>query len=320
MTWTVLPHKHKLTAPHHDFFIDIDFHDGVFFMPPPVPPVAGKSWHIGIGYMGMSNLSGEEKHNDKKVLADGVHLCSRSAEVKRLILPHINIGPFFIAPNPNLLIPLLILGSSSKHMFAAGSVKGKDGSIACTFIPSCYVGVGLNQACADPCGMPTSIVVMHGTVFVGMTLADFFIGLFLIIIDIAIDLLLGWICDKTGKKLKAWLMKKTGAGNFLRTQMKKLLKGGVNPWFRPLSKKFLGGEASFIRAYTKKGTKGFQSLADDYVEKGAEKILGEVVEAVTGVPMTQKGLMSKGLQSQGLDSGGVVETISEWMLGNAEAF
>ena len=65
---------------------------------------------------------------------------------------------------------------------------------------------------------------------------------------------------------------------------------------------------------------GMTHILRDVDKPGSKAHKKEVVEAVTGVPMTQKGLMSKGLQSQGLDSGGVVETISEWMLGNAEAF
>jgi hypothetical protein len=321
MTWTVHPHKHKLTAPHHDVFISVDGHDGVFFMPPPTPPVFGKAQiHIGAGYMGMCAISGSPKKNSNEhtVLADGVYLASRDAEVTRLILPHINVGPpFNITPNPNLLIPLLILGSSTKHMWAVGSVKGPGGSVASTFVPSfgLPVGVGYNQSCNDPCAIPTSMVLMHGSVFVGMTLADYYIGLFYVLLDSGIEFALGKLMEKTGDKLGKWLKNKLGGQKYLRSQMNKFLKKTMNPWFRPLSRNILGGEASFIAAYSKKGTKNFQSLGDKYVGAAMAEV-GKLV----GLPTSDKGAAGTALKLTGLDSGGLAKGVSNWVMGSAEAF
>lgn len=217
------------TFPHKKWnpFVQLDLHDGVFLMPPPAIPVAGKAMHIGAGVLAMPWIYlGSPKYNDNKVLGDGMELVSRGHEPKYLIVPHLNLFPFTPA-QINLLIPLLILGSSSKCVFAVGSVVGKDGPIAV----SIFKYVGINQACASPCNMPTSLVVNWGTVVLGFTWGD----LLAAVLIIAADSLLSYISGKVFGKLFEKVLPK---GLFKGQAMAMLRRLGISRVFRGAGGRF----------------------------------------------------------------------------------
>src|SRR5687767_14138441 len=94
--------------------------------------MVGYAAHIAGGVLAIpwiGGFFGENKNNEDKVLADGMPIVSRQHESKVLVIPHINLFPF-VPATPNLLVPLLILGSSNKCVFAVGSVQATDGPVA----------------------------------------------------------------------------------------------------------------------------------------------------------------------------------------------
>lgn len=209
------------TFPHKKWnpFIQLDLHDGVFLTGP--VPVPGKAWHIGAGVLAMPFIYlGSPKHNECKVFGDGMELVSRGHEPKYLIIPHLNLFPF-TAGQPNILIPLLLLGSSNKCQFAVGSVVGKDGPIAV----SIFKYVGINQACNSPCSMPTSLTVNWGTVILGFTWGD----LVATVLCFAADSLISYIQGKVFSWLLGKLPKGLFKGQFLamlrRFNLPKVFRG-----------------------------------------------------------------------------------------------
>ncbi len=119
--------------PHKkwNFGINVDLHSGIFVYPNGVPePNVKMGWHFG--YFIFKNAwegFGSNKNNADKIKCDGEPIVSRGHEIKYCIAPHINIVP----PPPgltNVLIPLLILTSSSKCQLAACKVRCTDGPVA----------------------------------------------------------------------------------------------------------------------------------------------------------------------------------------------
>ncbi len=190
------------------FIITLDRHAGIFvmcsqmFIPPVLPGIA---WHIGFAMEDWSHNDplGTNKWNED-VKCDGVSIASRGNSPWPVV-PHWNLFPYPGIPiNPNILIPLLILLSSSKSFLAVGSVVAQKGPIA-VMIPGVKV-VGVNMACADPIPMPAINVVWVGqsTVVLGFTLGDLLAALLQWAIDIIIALavkVLGKIVGALGKRL-----------------------------------------------------------------------------------------------------------------------
>jgi hypothetical protein len=112
-------------------------------------------------------LLGTPKHNECRLFGDGMELVARGHEPKYLIIPHLNLYPFTPA-QPNLMIPLLLLGSTNKCQFAVGSVRCKDGAMAV----SIFRYVGINQSCQEWCTAPTSLCFNWGSIHAGFTLGD----------------------------------------------------------------------------------------------------------------------------------------------------
>lgn len=175
------------TWPHKKWnpFRQLDPHTGIFLTVP--IPLAGYAAHLSAGVLAipwMGGFFGENKNNEDKVLADGMPIVSREHEPKVLVAPHINLFPF-VPATPNVLIPLLLLGSSSKCEFAVGSVQAKDGAVAVS------IGRwnGVNLSCDDPFNLPTCETFNWGTVILGMTKGDMVAGFLLI----GFDLLKSWI-------------------------------------------------------------------------------------------------------------------------------
>jgi hypothetical protein len=232
------------TFPHKKWnpFVQLDLHDGIFLQPPPVIPIAGKAMHIGAGVLAMPWIYlGSPKINDNKVLGDGMELVSRGHEPKYLIVPHLNLFPFTPA-QINLMIPLLILGSSSKCVFAVGSVVGKDGPIAV----SIFSYVGINQACASPCNMPTSLVVNWGTVILGFTWGDLLAAVLIIAADSLISYIQGKIFDKLFDKfLPKGLFKSQTMAMLRRFNISRVFRGPGGR-FASLSESLVGGAAKGV--------------------------------------------------------------------------
>ena len=113
-----------ITFPHKPMnpFVQLDLHDGIFMTGP--FPIPGKAFHIGLGMLIMARAGGTNNDNGATVLANGEAVLSQGHAVKRLIIPHWNLYPF-TPGQPNLLIPLLILGSQSKCQFSSLTVLGQ---------------------------------------------------------------------------------------------------------------------------------------------------------------------------------------------------
>jgi hypothetical protein len=196
-----------IAYPHRkwNFFVNIDVHDGYFVAPPAPLPVPGKAWHVGAGVFAaaFAQLEGGTglgvlKGNDGKVTQNSWAIVSRGHEVRYCVYPHINVKPF-PPSQPNVLIPLLILGSSSKCLFANVRVRGKDGPIALSMLAF----LGLNQACGDPCNYPTSFVINWSHVKVGWRLGDLVVWLFLVGWDAASSGITSKLFSKhTGPKMR----------------------------------------------------------------------------------------------------------------------
>lgn len=199
--------------------VNIDLHSGVFVTPAGIPdPAVTMGIHMGALTFGAPWIGlGSNKNNGDKILADGMPVVSRGHEVKYSIVPHINVLP----PPPshlNILGALLILGSSSKCQLAACKVKCTDGPLAI----SAFRYVGINTACADPCTMPTSIIVNWGTVNVGYTLGDVLAAMFLA----AFDALKSYLEDKLFSKLMGSKLMNKLLGAILRPILAAILKAG----------------------------------------------------------------------------------------------
>src|SRR5438132_6182614 len=94
---------------------------------------------------------------------------------------------------PNILLPLVLVGSGSKSEFASGTVRNPQGNMAIAVAKV----VNLNLDCQDfpipP--LPTGVVLaMFSTVKAGFTLGDFLGGLFSMLIEMAIVWVSGLIC------------------------------------------------------------------------------------------------------------------------------
>lgn len=247
------PHKVK-PASLWDPILNFDWHDGIFLMPPAPLPAPGYSFHIGASFLWFAegSILGDPKKNGGCVLADGAPIASRGAQVGGLgIPPHVNVWPLPVAPNTNLLIPLINLTTLSKCLFAVASVRGPDGAIACSPLPH----VGWNLACASPMFMPTSVVYTRGTVMVGFTFGDFLYGLALMAVESALSFALGKLAGKLGGRIM------TSLGN------SSILRSSVRPTMNALIRQLFGRNYSYAQA----GKQGFQSLGDRYAQELIER-------------------------------------------------
>lgn len=185
-----------------NLIITLDRHAGFFLtIIPPLTP--GIAWHIGFAQEGWSKAVGTNGWNDD-VQADGTPVASIGNCPEHCLLPHLNLFPF--PPfQPNILIPVLIIFSSSKNFLSVGSVLCKKGPVSVS-IPFVKV-LGVNLACNDPIPLPTDIVIDPcSTVVLGFTLGDLLAALMRWAFDVLIALLmkaLGKIAGAIGKKIAA---------------------------------------------------------------------------------------------------------------------
>jgi hypothetical protein len=268
-----------LTFPHKKWnpFIQLDLHKGIFLNGP--IPIPGAAWHVGVGVFAMP---GDHKFNEHRVFADGMEIVSRGHELN-YIFPHWNLFPFSPA-QPNILIPLLFLGSSSKCIFAVGSVVGKDGPIAVSVI---FKYAGLNFACADPVMMPTSLVINWGSVELGFTWGD----LCAAILCYLYDLLVAEIMDALG----GWLVGLLPPG-LLKGPFLSLLRASGLP-------KIFRGEGG-----------RFASMALELSEKTLDFMVGEALDGVGGIGG------ELGVPAPGDMAADAATHVGAWVDGRAELF
>ncbi len=199
-------------------FIQLDWHGGIFLTGP--FPIPGSAFHFSAGVLWLAKLGGDNKNNGETVLANGRPVLSQHHTVKYVVVPHWNVYPFFPV-QPNLLIPLLILGSQNKCQFCSLTVQGPDGPIAL----SIFKYVGINQACNSPVPLPTSLTFNWGTVEIGFTLADFING----ILNMAFDALISFIIGKTAgalaNRLPRGLLKSQTMSLLGRLGLPKVMRG-----------------------------------------------------------------------------------------------
>ncbi len=152
--------------------------------PLPVPPFAphivvwGEGWSQKTGFMWA--VANSKAASPESLVTKPVQLCWGYAVGRG----H-DAGPHPGHVWPNILLPLILVGSGSKSEFASGTVKHKQGNIA---VAVAYA-VNLNLDCQDfpipP--LPTGFVMaMFSSVEAGFTLGDFLGGLFSMLVDMAI--------------------------------------------------------------------------------------------------------------------------------------
>lgn len=172
---------------------------------------------------------------------------------------------------PNILLPLILLGSGSKSEFASGTVKHRQGNIA---IAVAYA-VNLNLNCQDfplpP--LPTGFVMaMFSTVEAGFTLGDFLGGVCSMLVDMAITWASGALVALLSSAISA-------AGRGLAAAFKSALFGNGG-MFAAFGRGFGRG---FVRAMTHSFKIAFVSkltpraLAAAFVEAGNTEVTRDLL-------------------------------------------
>lgn len=245
----------------------VDFHRTI---PPPLPTppfaphivVWGEGWSQKTGFMwavANSKAASPESGVAKPVAVCWGYAIGRAHDA----------GPHPGHIWPNLLLPLILLGSGSKSEFASGTVQHAKGNMA---IAVAYV-VNLNLDCQDfPIPPLPSGVVVAGlcTVKAGFTLGDFLGGLLSMLADMAISWIAGLICAGITSGLAA-------AGRGLMSGLK-----GV----------FLGGQG-FLGAFGRGFARGFVSNMKSafnvgMVSKLAPSALASAFSSAAGQAFTRK--------------------------------
>jgi hypothetical protein len=286
--------------PQH-LILTLDRHFGLFFTWPLVVP--GFAWHFGVAKEGWSKNVGVDKWNED-VLADGVPIASLGNKPEMCLVPHWNLYPF--PPwHPNLLIPVLILASSSESYIAVGSVVAKKGPIAVS-LPFVKV-IGNNLACNDPITMPTDVVIMpSSTVVLGFTLGDLIAAMLRYGLKVLIELILqkltklvgkgakslkkrlGERLGKSGNRFAQWASRKLlpataskkAIGPFKRRALDWMNKMGINSRYHNPK---MGSFDSFFGFRGDKVAGRFGSVFDDVAGR-YQKEFGKQVFKHTGIP------------------------------------
>ena len=157
-----------------------DFHDTI---PPPGPVVVPSIPHyvaanLMLGPWGA--LTGLARP-DVISAATGITLL-RTTDIGPLV-PHIS--------SPHYLLPVLLLGSSSKAEFGATSVTTPTGPVAVCVASVVNFNLNCHGATVPP--LPTGVVIGMTTHFTGFTLGDFLAGLLCMVFDAAVQFALNRI-------------------------------------------------------------------------------------------------------------------------------
>ena len=201
--------------------IGTDFHKSI---PPPPPAGPMMMPHVVMWGSGLSQLTGfmwaiaatsrasTKKSGCLKPVAVGFgHGCGRTHDA----------GPHLGHIWPNALLPIILLGSSSKAEFGSGTVKiavsPQGGNVLDMAINVAYV-MNLNLDCQDfpiPPAPTGFCFTIHYSVKAGFTMADFWRGLVQMAVDMALTWLVGAACAVLTAGLSGLLGKVLGKGSFL---------------------------------------------------------------------------------------------------------
>lgn len=201
--------------------IGTDFHKSI-----PPPPPAGPMmmphvvmWGSGLsqktGFMwaiaATSRASSPESGCPKPTVVGFGHGCGRTHDA----------GPHPGHIWPNALLPIILLGSSSKAEFGSGTVKiaiaPQAGGSADMAVNVAYV-MNLNLDCQDfplPPGPTGLCFTIHYNVKAGFSLADFWRGVIQMGVDMALTWLVGAACAGLTAGLSGLLGKVLGKSSFL---------------------------------------------------------------------------------------------------------
>lgn len=135
-----------------------------------------------------------------------------------MMVPH--FGP------PNLLLPIILLASSSKNFFGASTVKVGNKPVA-TALPMNMLGMNLN--CGAPVSLPSLVAAPH-SVLAGVTLGDILGAIFAMSATMALDAIMSKVGDLPGMgRAKAFIAKKIGWDRVLVRTYKEGLEGMTRP-------------------------------------------------------------------------------------------
>jgi hypothetical protein len=276
-------------------FIGFNWHDTMVTVPVPPFMIPGKFIHYDFSVVqGLWLGSFLSNGRDRTVVSDDLLFVGRMSDAG-FFLPHFSIPPSWY----NLLTTLF---GSSNALFGVGSVTvacknllwgNDDCDLATSMFP--VAPVSLNLQCGDPMSLPTDLVVVWGTVYAGMDLADLYAAL----IDLAIQWAMEGVMFFGGKALTAGLKKlgKGAAKGATKAASKKAASGVKKGIFAATGdkivsafKKATGATASdAYKEYLKKaarcaGIKDALAMSDDDLAKfvkqtgGFSDELGEVAE------------------------------------------
>ncbi len=180
----------------NDWTTGIDIESVVWF--PPGPPLLPYNTIAPLGY----NSETDGKFS-KDIVTLGMAPANKGTNIGANI---IHIG------NPlNVMLPMIVMGSSSKSLFGASTVK-LNGSPACT---ACFGVTNLNLDCSSPVSLPTGIVISFTTVRAGMTIGDYLAGIASMAIQMVLDKMVEKLFSMFAKipgieKMKNFLSKQYG--------------------------------------------------------------------------------------------------------------
>jgi len=277
-------------------FVGVSWHDTM--VPIPLPPfmIPGKLPHIDFSVVqGLWLGSFLSNGRDRKVLADDLLYVGRMSDAG-LIIPHISIPPSWY----NLLTTLF---GGSNALFGASSVTiacknllwgNEDCDLATSPFP--IAPISLNLGCWDPLSLPTDIVVLWGTTYAGMSLADLLAALIDFAIQWAIEGLM-WLGGKALQKGFQKLAKKGTQSAGKAAAKRAAAKGAKKGVFATAGEKIVnafkkatGATASdAYKTYLKKaakvkGIKNVLAMSDDDLAKFVKKsgVFSETLEDVAG--------------------------------------
>jgi hypothetical protein len=164
--------------------VGVDLH--TMQLPGPVPPVPNTPHVVAAmicaGPWGI--LTGKPVPN----VIGGWATCLQKGTDAGPLVVHVCIPP------PNLLLPVILLGSASKSYFGASSTL--IGSDALPIAVAVMKVVNLNVNCGTIVPTPSGIVVAVHTVVADMTLADFLSGLVTALVESALQAVINLIFNK----------------------------------------------------------------------------------------------------------------------------
>jgi hypothetical protein len=215
---------HVLNTNH--FLVGVDAHKN---FPPPLLPFLPHVvvWAVGasqdINFMwstaNTSKASSPESRVSHPVRADSGYTIGRTHDA----------GPHPAHVMINALLPIIMLGSASKHEFGSSSVTvpgGSDMAIGIAYV------MNINLDCADfPCpATPTGFsICASSTVYAGFTRGALIRGLLQYVVDMALAWLIAGACSVGGNAL---------SGGGIRRAISEAMRwqiGGFRQVFRPVS-------------------------------------------------------------------------------------